>query len=128
MRPSRLFLQCNLRKVLQHRVRSDGKNSRHCLRLSTCRLQGAHRLAGGVQIVIDSLYSGYRFAVTIRAAESVYRRPRSEEFQVLAGVAFKIHPAPFLIKDTNKGVSISQNRPHGPSLRSDYPARKKGNL
>src|ERR1700730_7247752 len=52
MRPSRLFLYCNLRKVLQYRVRSDGENSRHFLRVSTCRLQGTHRLAGGVQIAL----------------------------------------------------------------------------
>jgi len=52
MRPSRLFLQCNLRKVLQYRVRSDGENSRHCLQVPTCRLQGTHRLAGSVQIVL----------------------------------------------------------------------------
>src|SRR5580692_7600921 len=52
MRSSGLFLQRNVRKVLQYRVRSNGKNSRHCLQVPTCRLQGTHCLAGSVQIVL----------------------------------------------------------------------------
>jgi hypothetical protein len=52
MRPPGLFLQCNLREVLQYRVRSDGENSRHYLQVPTCRLQGTHCLAGSVQIAL----------------------------------------------------------------------------
>ena len=53
MRSSRLFLQCNARKVLQYRVRNDGENFRHCLQVSTCRLQGTRRLGDSVQIIFQ---------------------------------------------------------------------------
>ena len=57
------------------------------LQVPTCRLQGTHRLAGSVQIVIDFYIRNIDSLLLSALLGRSNRRPRSEEFQVLAGVA-----------------------------------------